>query len=150
MRYANAVNTLPLLSTNLTILRKGEDKAKPNPFEDITDQEKEVMQHATKIRDEELHAQLYALRERQFKKKGLSFENFKEKHMSRAFIDPKELLDIGCLDGIGYAEDHKSGYSDGKQDYDCQIPKVNLNNREFHVMRNFQVNQLLTNRFRPY
>lgn len=54
----------------MTILRKGEDKAKPSPFDELLPKHKEFLAQHTKLQDEELFSTLYKLKEKQLKHRG--------------------------------------------------------------------------------
>ena len=132
----------------MTILRKGEDKAKPNPFEEITPKDKEFLQEWTKLKDEELFSTLYKLKEKQLKHRGISFEDFKSKHLNKPFVDLKDLLSIGCLDGLDYLSERKHVNAEDIRESNFLVPNRGDNSATF-LRQELNVENLLNNRFRP-
>jgi hypothetical protein len=141
---------LPKLDVTLTVIRQGQDKAKPNPFESLTEADKKMINDVARVRTEELHKRLYGLREKQFRNKGMSYEDFTSKLMSKQPAGLQSLIDAGCIDGLAYAEDHKQSYNvGGRSDYEMMIPKLNNHNLEVKLANQMNLNSLLTHRFRP-
>lgn len=132
----------------MTILRKGENKAKPNPFEEITPKDKELLEELTKLKDEELFSTLYKLKEKQLKHRGISFEDFKSKHLNKPFLDLKDLISIGCLDGLDYHSDRKHVNAEDIRELNSLVPNKGDNMGAF-LRREVSVETLLNNRFRP-
>lgn len=150
MRYMNLQKLISTLNVESTIFRRGQDKAKPNPFEEITEKEQKLIENIVKVKTEELHQRLYKLREKQMKNKGISFDDFVSKYMSQAFIDPKDLTSHGLIDEIGYAEDHKTSHATGgNSDYELFIPRTDSTLLETNLIRQIRLQQLLTYRFLP-
>lgn len=132
----------------MTILRKGDLKAKPNPFEDITDKDKQLLAGVAKLKDEELFSMLYKLKEKNLKHRGISFEDFKDKHLNKPFVDLKDLVSIGCLDGFEYREDRVHVNADGVKEFAVLIP----NTGDTSALRSgneLDGTNLMNNRFRP-
>lgn len=132
----------------MTIMRRGDNKAKPNPFEEITPKDKELLSEVTKLKDEELFSTLYKLKEKQLKHRGISFEDFKSKHLNKPFVDLKDLISIGCLDGLDYLSDRKHVNAEDVREMSYLIPNKGDNNAAF-LRRELGVESLLNNRFRP-
>ena len=132
----------------MTIIRKGEDKAKPNPFEEILPKHKEFLEQHSKLKDEELFSTLYKLKEKQLKHRGISFEDFKSKHLNKPFVDLKDLISIGCLDGLDYLDERIKHHADGITEYNVLIPNKGENKAAF-FRRETSIEGLLNKRFRP-
>lgn len=132
----------------MDIFRKGEDKAKPNPFEEILPKHQEFLEQHTKLKDEELFSTLYKLKEKQLKHRGISFEDFKSKHLSKPFVDLNDLVSIGCLDGFDYMDDRLKSVANGVKEINGLIPNKGDNYGTF-LKREIGLEGLLSKRFRP-
>lgn len=132
----------------MTVLRRGDNKAKPNPFEEITPENQKFMQEWSDLTNEQLSSTLYKLKEKNLKFKGISKEDFKTKHLSKPFADLNELVSIGCLDGFDYLEDRKNLTADGVFELNMLVPNRGDNMATF-ARQETSVEGLLNNRFRP-
>lgn len=147
-RYLNAVGSLEQLGIGLTITRKGEDKAKPNPFEELEPRHQQFMEEHTSLKDQELFSALYKLKEKQLKHRGISFEDFKAKLLSKPVIDLNDLASMGCLDGFDYLDDRLKAVADGVKQYNILVPNKG-NNYPAYWRSELGLEGLLNNRFRP-
>lgn len=73
-------------------------------------------------RTEELHQILYQIRGRKYRDKKLSFEEFKEKLMSKDHVDPATLKEAGFLDDIDYFINVKSHNVDTMREVIVTLP----------------------------
>lgn len=148
LRHTNFKNTIPLLPANVTILRKGEEKAKPNPLEDLSEEGKKLLESIQKVRDEELLESLFACREKHLKNKGISFDQFKKTVQSKSFFEPSELVETGLIDDIGYAEDMMKTVGEDKGEFTMFIPRPIFSKLDSGLTEKVKISHLLTNRFK--
>lgn len=138
------------LNTSTNIIRKGQDKAKPNPFEEISEKDKEFMNTVVSTKTEELHRRLYELKQKQLQKKGITYEDFSAKLISKPLSNIQDLIDMGCIDGYGNAEEHKDAMRHGENSaYEMLIPKSNMHHFEQKMASEFTLHNFLTQRFQP-
>ena len=148
LRHTNVKEFLPVLPAQMTVIRKGEDKAKPNPFEDFTEEGKKFFESVQKVRDEELFKALFAAREKHLKNKKIDLDQMKKKLQSKPFFELSELIEGGLIDEVGYAEDMMISMGHGKGELSITIPDRTYHNWEWKAVDSFHINQLLSNRFR--
>ncbi len=132
----------------MSIARRGDKKAKPNPFEEIAPENQKLMQEWSDLTNDQLASTLYRLKEKQLKNKGISPEDFKAKYLSKPFADLKELESIGCLDGFEYLDDRKNLVADGVFEFNMLVPNRG-DNLATLFRQETSVEGLLNNRFRP-
>lgn len=147
-KFYNLKGTLDYFGADMTIIRKGENKATPNPFEDIKPKDKQLFKEHAESRHEELCSMLYKLREKQLKHRGISFEDFKTKHLNKPVLNLNDLVSLGCLDGFDYLNDRMTVNADGVQEVSLLIPNKD-DNFPTYFKKETGLEGLLSNRFRP-
>lgn len=118
---------------DMVTIHKGEEKARPNPYDELRSKDKDFLEEIVRRRSEELVDAIYDLRKRKLTEKGVTKEKFIEvTKQGRLTVD--SLIKYGIVDEINTTLEVKNHHHEDTKNWICTLPPGRLDS-EIHYTR---------------